>query len=244
MSENDTQERELFTGESGKTLFVQPFENIGEADKQNREGQRLYKKLEETKDDRSKVLVAALIVEYEINKILEMIFRKPKKIIENRDVSFALKIDLIEGLGLIPQHIIDCADAVRTVRNKYAHELDIDSLSNLDKAIVNMLVTRHGKIPQMNKDKIEDVRELFRRICFVAISGLALYEYNIKCLIEAINDHAFLTELERKNQERQQNILKELMPFAETVDLKGGGKVLRLGTEEFEAWRKSKEDNS
>lgn len=81
-------------------------------------------------DERAVVLVGALCVEDCLDRMINAFFPASMVLHENRDFSFSLKIDLVHACKLIPSRILHHCDLVRKLRNDFAHNLQLQTLSD------------------------------------------------------------------------------------------------------------------
>ena len=81
-------------------------------------------------DERAVVLVGALCVEDCLDRMINAFFPASKILRENRDFTFSPKIDIIEACKIIPSRILHHCDLVRKLRNDFAHDLKLKTLSD------------------------------------------------------------------------------------------------------------------
>jgi hypothetical protein len=120
-------------GPSGESLFRRPLSWFLSPDWQTkfqREVDEYWKHYADLVDDRAIVLAGALCVEDSLDEMIRAFFSEPRGLFENRDFSFALKIDIVRACKLIPRRILNDCDLIRNVRNDFAHELRLKNLSD------------------------------------------------------------------------------------------------------------------
>jgi hypothetical protein len=72
----------------------------------------------------SKVLRGHLLIERTIETLISRKLEKPKKFLENHRVTFEMKVDLADALGVLPPPYVSAAKALNNIRNAYAHHED------------------------------------------------------------------------------------------------------------------------
>ena len=83
----------------------------------------------------SKILRGHLLIERTLEALIARKLEKPKKLFDNHRVTFELKVDLADSLGVLPASHVSAAKALNNIRNAYAHRedhrLSIDELNSL-----------------------------------------------------------------------------------------------------------------
>ncbi|MCA6216030.1 hypothetical protein KGA65_05660 [Ideonella sp. B7] len=72
----------------------------------------------------SKVLRGHLLIERTIETLVSRKLEKPKKFFHNHRVTFEMKVDLADALGVLPPPYVSAAKALNNIRNAYAHRED------------------------------------------------------------------------------------------------------------------------
>jgi hypothetical protein len=72
----------------------------------------------------SKVLRGHLLIERTIETLISRKLEKPKKFFDNHRVTFEMKVDLADALGVLPPPYVSAAKALNSTRNAYAHRED------------------------------------------------------------------------------------------------------------------------
>lgn len=72
----------------------------------------------------SKVLRGHLLIERAIETLIARKLEKPKKFFDNHRVTFEMKVDLADALGVLPAPYVSAAKALNHIRNAYAHRED------------------------------------------------------------------------------------------------------------------------
>jgi hypothetical protein len=102
---------------------------------------KLGKKHMEIQDQ---LLVTHLCIEYRINRIIEKRFKNPKALDR---LNFFNKIRILDGLGLVDQDAIHDLIIINSVRNFFAHTLDVETEEFENKFLNKM----KEKLDQQNK---------------------------------------------------------------------------------------------
>lgn len=83
----------------------------------------------------SKVLRGHLLIERTIETLIARKLEKPKKFFDNHRITFEMKVDLADALGVLPPPYVSAAKALNNIRNAYAHRedhrLSIEELNSL-----------------------------------------------------------------------------------------------------------------
>jgi hypothetical protein len=187
------QGKQIFLGELGESVFYQPFFDFRTGIEVRQEMPDLFGKAEKSGDERSYVLVNALIIEYYLDRLLKAIFPKFNKLTKRQEITFSVKILLVESLDFIPYHIIQCCDCVKGIRNQFAHNLKINNIEEISEDRKQFLKQLYSFI--WGDCEKETTKELFRSISFMAINGLSAYEPNIKFLRKKIDTPEFIMSL-------------------------------------------------
>jgi hypothetical protein len=133
--------------------------------------------LAEAKEDRALVIVGALLLEAGIDDLLHTLIPGYKALRNNRDFSFSAKIELARSLKLCPDTVFNGADTIRQIRNAFAHDLSVKSLSKLPK--------QEGK----PKDLIASMRHHYMQysdLGFEAGYEATAFSILIRCMVETI----------------------------------------------------------
>lgn len=144
-------------------------------------------------DDRAFVLVGALIIENGVDELLYSYVPGFKSIIDNWDFTFSLRIELARALRLVPARLLGGADAIRRVRNDFAHDLKIRSLQDLKSSRLESLTSHLSKF---NPQWVEGTnhRLNFEQLVTLTALGLLLYSRHTQILNSFIR-HEGLADL-------------------------------------------------
>ncbi|HRQ23230.1 MAG TPA: hypothetical protein PLF42_07355 [Anaerolineales bacterium] len=97
-------------------------------------------RLRSSDDEATIVLVGHLIVENLINRVIRAKCKAPKTILGDvRVYTFAVKLQIIYAMGLLPEGIYKNIVRINKLRNKYAHNIEFDIDPN------SMLINVDGK---------------------------------------------------------------------------------------------------
>ncbi|MDR3445734.1 hypothetical protein [Dyella sp.] len=195
-------------GLKGETVFHWPYVNIMDHEGAQKSRQ-ILDRLGAFKDDRSMALIAAMVSEAYIDRVLSAIMPGYAKNLSRS--AFAAKISILRALDLIPRHLADAADLVRDVRNAFGHDLQLDSLENIPekyrKRLFGFATSRN-----MVGDR-DDCRITFDFAVTCATSGIASFYVNAVDFNAAIRNQAFEEALSTVNSARRQMHVEAYMNF-------------------------------
>ena len=78
-------------------------------------------------DEMSIILKGHLFIEYILNQIIELKCKNPSTILnDHRTYTFAVKLQILYSMGLIPHHIYLNIRKLNTIRNRLSHNLEFD----------------------------------------------------------------------------------------------------------------------
>jgi hypothetical protein len=203
----------LWKGIKGDSAFTNPFLN------HRFEPNRLpefMQRIEKTGDDRSFVIVSAVVVERYLDALLEAIAPTYRHLSEKREFTFSLKLDLLSSLKLIPPHIVRVADCLRKIRNEFAHDLDCDQLERLDPRLKSALAQNVRELYDKQASSYPSAREMFKALTFLAIVGYEDYRPNLAILREKIDDQVFSDQLQKESQKRLMAKIESMQSKAPT----------------------------
>jgi hypothetical protein len=200
--------RGLWFGEEGKSTFVEPFIDPELSPNQL---PAFLQKLEATGDQRSFVILSAVIVELYLDSLLDCIMSGYRKLAEKRDFTFSLKLSLLRALGLIPPHIVEVADLIRKVRNEFAHNFDCDHLDRLDAGLRQAMEQRVRNLYGDREPYITSTREMFKALTFFVLAGFSAYKPNFRILKEKLNDGSLNDSLKNECFQRHAATIQSIM---------------------------------
>jgi hypothetical protein len=197
-------------GEKGRTLFYKPLPIIADLGDWNSQVPEFFQRIEKSGDDRSYAILSAIIVEHHVVRMLKLVMPRFDDFAKSHELSFSMKLDLLESIRLIPEHLVVCADTVRSVRNEFAHDLDIESLDGIRQSTKDKLKSAFNSIPDIEKISgtvgRKTVRETLSWVVQCAVIGVRIYESNVKLLMESIRSETFLRQLERTYRNRNRRL--------------------------------------
>ena len=83
----------------------------------------------------SKILRGHLLIERTVEALIARKLEKPKKLFDYHRITFEMKVDLADALGVLPPSHVSAAKALNNIRNAYAHredhKLSIEELNSL-----------------------------------------------------------------------------------------------------------------
>jgi hypothetical protein len=187
----------------GSSLLKQPFFELTDFKKWNLEMGTFYKRVNETKDERSFVLLMAMVVEFHLDSVIKAFFPKHVILLENLSFTFSLKIDLIKSLVIIPESVITFTDLIRRIRNEFAHNINIDKLEELkENTKGRKLINKLDNLCVQFKDEMtysndgnNSYREKFKDIADFANNALREYEPSIALLRNEIEGKEFIDSI-------------------------------------------------
>ncbi len=192
-----------------KTIFTKSLFDFENIDSNNDKTIELYNRISETGDDRSKVILAGIIVEWHLDRILKNLFVDYKNLTDRSDFTFSFKISLLKSLRLIPLNIVTMCDCVRKIRNEFAHNLNIDNINQTEKKFKNQIHQLY--VENVENTSENDLIKKFEGVYRLGSSYLRTYEKNVLMLREKIDDPNFEKELQNLNEKRMEKYHKKLI---------------------------------
>lgn len=166
------------------------------------------KKLKVTGDDRSRSLLVNLILEYQVDILLGHLIRGYDRYIKNTRPGFYNKLWLLHSFDVIPDQLYQSIDCLRKIRNRFAHNLNIDRFSDLDSEMIQEIERVVLKTTYQKEDN-DTIGKKITSIEFHAIVGLDSYEPNLRLLGKQIHSKEFkdLLKTEYLKKLKEQNRL-------------------------------------
>jgi hypothetical protein len=191
-----------FSGAPGESAFTKPFLVLPEIKNWNAELPEFFRRLSESADDRSYVVLAALVLEYHYDEALKSLMPGYDAINTSNDYTFSLKIETLSALKLVPSLIPRSAHCVRKIRNEFAHNLTIDHLDAVRADLLDRARTLYDEMyaPYKDSHQGKTLRQVFEKLVTGAITGLKLYRPNLNALRQRIDDPAFIDALQRDTE--------------------------------------------
>jgi hypothetical protein len=192
-------------GKKGESLFRRPVKWFVEKDIELiRERFKRYKKFIETaKEERLLALIGALSMEEALDLFLGAYIPDYSRIESERDFTLYLKIKLAYSLKLIPPRILDAAALINSVRNKFSHELEINSFDSLDNGTQENLKQKEEAFLPNDKRTDRAVKGTFIAVVECVILGLGVYASHVRSAKEYIYGGDFADELVKRIKEEK-----------------------------------------
>lgn len=218
-----------------KSVFESPMFDFENVDENNEAAFNEFERLSNTGDDRSKTILAGIIVEHYLDRLLKLLFIDYKVLTDRSDYTFSFKISILKSLRIIPFNILTTCDCVRKTRNEFAHNLTINTISEINKNIQN-------QIHQLFTENIKSQKELTLIDKFIYIyrngyNSLRSYEQNIRLLREKIDDPNFENELHVVNNKRIHEMHEKLIARGPIRIIDKGNKIESVYTDSFSVVR-------
>ena len=118
----------VYIAKEDNCLFTEQFAFWNKSD-WNNDIPPYFKRLNKINDDRSFVILALAVLEYQIDRFLKAFIPKYDVLIKS-NTNISTKTDIIKAFNLIPTHIVDMVDLLRNIRNVFAHYLEIDGFED------------------------------------------------------------------------------------------------------------------
>lgn len=203
-------------------LFPRQFDLWNDSD-WNNDMPPFFKRLNIIEDDRSFVILAASVLEYQVDRFLNVFIPNSKAII-NDNTNLSTKVKLIKAFNLIPPHFIEMLDCLRNIRNDFAHDLNIDSFKETQKS--NKLQTHIKdleKLWEMFKNDMcywsdgKPLRLMYKDVWRVTIEGLRVFELNVRLFRQETEKPEFIehlqklsTDLRKKREEKEEELILKM----------------------------------
>ncbi len=214
----------VYTSNKQECLFPKQFDFWEKSD-WNDDLPPFFKRLNQIEDDRSFVILATSVLEYQIDRFLKAFIPNCQTLVNDK-TNLVTKINIIRAFNLIPEHFPDMLDNIRNIRNDFAHNLMIDSFNDTKKS-----EKLPGHIDEMKRfwNKFQDdmcywqddkpLRLMFKDIWRVCIEGLRIFESNIRLFRQETEKKEFInglnklsTELKDKRKEfEDESVLRMFM---------------------------------
>jgi hypothetical protein len=190
----------------GTCLFSEQFA-IWEKSEWNDDLPPFFNRLNKIDDDRSFVILATSVLEYQIDRFLKF-FIPNYQVLINDKTNLVTKINLIRAFNLIPEHFPDMLDNIRNIRNDFAHNLKIDSFidANESEKLPGHIEEMRRLWDKFQNDMIywkenEPLYLMFKDIWRVCIEGLRVFELNIRLFRQETEKKEFINHLNQLSYE-------------------------------------------
>jgi hypothetical protein len=208
----DPKDFRWFEGKDGESAFSKPFLSWDEFHRSNEEMPEFYRRIEQSGDDRSYVILTAIVLENQYDAFLTILIPGFKALRDNKDFGFSLKIELLRAFRFIPPLIPRCADCVRQIRNDFAHKLEIDRIDGIKPEHLERAKGLYNEVyaPYLQTHDGKSPREVFHGVAFGALQGLRSYRPNVAILRQHIDDPRFVGALRKATDSAFFDALKAL----------------------------------
>ena len=198
-----------FAGTEGESTFHIPYVSVEALEKSNATVPPFLKRLSETGDDRSYVVLATLFVESLLDELLSIIIADYRHLSENRDFSLSLKIGLLRAMKVVPPIIPRTIDVIRLVRNEFAHNFELDELNGASIKPMNKLRSAYNGIyaPYLQTSDGKPEREIFEGVLHGAVVAIMSYRPNLIAMRRAIELPEFEASLRARAEAEFHEIL-------------------------------------
>lgn len=182
-----------YYGKEGETLFHVPYpQKFGKIGDNSRDLIMTRDLQESSLDDRSLVLVSAMVSENYIDRILKLLLPTFKT---DRAGGASDKINLLGAFNLLPRHLITATELLNKTRNQFAHNLMLSSFAQLDQhkpALIHGMrsICRTCHIQVGAGDN--ETKELFEVMFKMATTGIHYYEENVRFYTEFTRTMPFI----------------------------------------------------
>src|SRR5258707_8995739 len=96
---------------------------------------RYYQLINDSADDRSKIIMINLVLENQIDSLLKYLIYGYTENLEAR-MNYNMKLILLDSFNLLPDAIFTAANCLRVIRNEFAHNLNIANYDSLPSDII------------------------------------------------------------------------------------------------------------
>ena len=207
--------RATYEGVSGETIFHRTYMNfvLYDEDLKNR---ALLERLGAYKDDRSKAIIAALVCEKYLDRMLAVVF--PGYSSDNlKNAPFDTKIRMLQALRIVPLFVTKAADLLRRARNEFAHNLELDDLAGLPQPLQDAMRAHHGDRLQTLATDQDTIDEVFETIVQHATQSLiafyvCLHDYN-----STVRETKFEKSLNGHNERRKAEHIRIILEHANSA---------------------------
>jgi hypothetical protein len=159
-------------------------------------------------------LLSALVCEKYIDRILGLLMPRYKSVLlgDQANVTFSIKIKILEALDVIPRHITRAAHLVRSVRNQFAHELDLDALMGLPEKTQKRLKDYYAsRVTNATPEDIANLQLVFQTVVEHATGVLLSYATSVDALNKAIREPTFETLLRSDSEAFKEAVFKYVL---------------------------------
>ncbi|MBN1646729.1 MAG: DUF4145 domain-containing protein [Spirochaetales bacterium] len=189
-------------------IFKHPFENIQKAKHLTimLNFQNEFSNVLQTENNREQAIIAACLLELQIDEILKSWIPEYSKIAEEKETTFNYKIKMCKSNKLIPDKIFEAAHIFRNIRNDFAHNIlstTFDNLENKEKYHDQIKTVIRKLSKKYNFQSFQDDYKMLFSIIHI---GLNTYIEHVKYLSMII-----------RNTDILENITKAIRPPEDSI---------------------------
>lgn len=169
----------VWQGRKDDSLFWTPILELGRAN----ELPQLFQKVALLEDHRIIVIVTALIVENRLDRLLEAFLPRYQSLLDTKEFTFSMKLKLLTALRFVPPLIVSSGDNIRSIRNEFAHNLDIATLEEVKKKYTDRMKVLRAEAYRGNESPFPadaTLLQAFRSLSFFCIAGFDAYRDNLQ----------------------------------------------------------------
>ncbi|PKN89329.1 MAG: hypothetical protein CVU51_00805 [Deltaproteobacteria bacterium HGW-Deltaproteobacteria-1] len=149
-------------------------------------------------DERAVALVAAMVVEDGVNKLVAAYVPGYKDLAAKSDFTFSMRIELAQALRLCPSRLLGAADTLRRIRNEFAHKLTLKTFDGCKAGSLESARSHLRQIqPAMELNKSN--REIVTNLASVVYLALRGYSFHVTRLNQYIREEKDFREALHKH---------------------------------------------
>ena len=210
--------------ETSKALFYQPFKYWDKNSDWNEDIPPYFERLNKLKDDRSFVILAATVLEYQVERFLKC-FIPEYQVLITPNTSFDFKLKIVRAFRLIPPQIINSAELIKNIRNEFAHNQDLDNFNDVEKSSslknqIDLLDKYWRKYEdemiyfKINPSCVNKFKDLWRK----SLEGFRSYEKNVTFFRDKTEKRDFIDNLNTLSEDlEKKRVAKEEKEFIENM---------------------------
>ncbi len=140
-------------------------------------------------DEATVVLVGHLCIENLLDKIIQVKCKSPKTILDDsRSYTFAVKLQIIYSMGLLPDDTYKNIIRINKFRNKFAHNIEFIVDPNIMLADIGGETFSYLKSMPENKKKKNVSKKYLDLLCFLTLEQLSKYMIDMGVEPQPISD--------------------------------------------------------
>ena len=219
MNKQNNKGHSVYISNKNNCLFKEQFDSWELFD-WNEDMPPYFERLNEIGDDRSFVILACSVMEYQIDRFLKTFIPKPEILI-NENIYLNNKFSIIQAFNLIPPHFVQIMNTIRNIRNDFAHNLNIDAFSDSEKSKkLPKHIAEMKRLWEKFKNDMcywnegESLRLMYKDIWRVYESNIRLFRQETE-KIEFIQHLQKLSAelMDKREKDEQEALLKMYMPW-------------------------------